>query len=173
MNDAPWRDIRPLTTTPAPVSVAVPGSKSCTHRTLIAAALSNGPCQVFNPLDSDDTRLTRQALEQMNRRALTKAMDDYAAKFGQNVLQLRLQRPFCVAEFLLYVIFRAFPDLRVFQHQDVCLDHFNRRCSHRRVYPSGQFPQLFTRGFQGVVVAANLVPDIALADAVFTYFQLV
>lgn len=65
MNDAPWRDIRPLTTAPAPVSVSVPGSKSGTHRMLIAAALSNGPCQVFNPLDSDDTRLTRQALEQM------------------------------------------------------------------------------------------------------------
>jgi 3-phosphoshikimate 1-carboxyvinyltransferase len=60
-----WRDIRPLHAAPQPVSVSVPGSKSCTHRVLIAAALSNGQCTVVNPLDSEDTRLTRQALSQM------------------------------------------------------------------------------------------------------------
>ena len=30
--------------------VSVPGSKSYTHRTLIAAALSDGSCMVSNPL---------------------------------------------------------------------------------------------------------------------------
>ncbi|MFH1982677.1 MAG: 3-phosphoshikimate 1-carboxyvinyltransferase [Pseudomonadota bacterium] len=65
MAETPWRNIRPLTRRPSPVSVSVPGSKSCTHRMLIAAALSNGACRVFNPLDSDDTQLTRQALGQM------------------------------------------------------------------------------------------------------------
>jgi 3-phosphoshikimate 1-carboxyvinyltransferase len=45
--------------------VSVPGSKSYTHRTLIAAALSDGPCTVRNPLRSQDTRLTLGALEKM------------------------------------------------------------------------------------------------------------
>ena len=45
--------------------VSVPGSKSYTHRTLIAAALSNGRCVVRNPLRSQDTLLTLAALEKM------------------------------------------------------------------------------------------------------------
>ncbi|MDY6906586.1 MAG: 3-phosphoshikimate 1-carboxyvinyltransferase [Thermodesulfobacteriota bacterium] len=45
--------------------VTVPGSKSYTHRSLIAAALSDGTCRLANCLDSEDTRLTRQALSQM------------------------------------------------------------------------------------------------------------
>ncbi len=45
--------------------VSVPGSKSYTHRTLIAAALSNGPCTVRRPLRSQDTLLTLAALEKM------------------------------------------------------------------------------------------------------------
>ena len=45
--------------------VSVPGSKSFTHRTLIAAALSNGLCTVHNPLRSQDTLLTLGALEKM------------------------------------------------------------------------------------------------------------
>jgi 3-phosphoshikimate 1-carboxyvinyltransferase len=45
--------------------VAVPGSKSYTHRTLIAAALSDGPTTVRNPLRSQDTLLTLAALEKM------------------------------------------------------------------------------------------------------------
>lgn len=47
------------------VTVQVPGSKSFTHRTLIAAALSDGVCNVHNPLRSQDTLLTLAALEQM------------------------------------------------------------------------------------------------------------
>lgn len=45
--------------------IQVPGSKSYTHRCLIAAALSDGPCTLVNALDSEDTRLTAQALHQM------------------------------------------------------------------------------------------------------------
>lgn len=50
------------------VDVRVPGSKSYTHRTLIAAALSEGICQVHNPLRSQDTLLTAAALRQMGIR---------------------------------------------------------------------------------------------------------
>ncbi len=46
-------------------AVTVPGSKSYTHRCLIAAALSNGICELENCLDSEDTRLTRVSLEKM------------------------------------------------------------------------------------------------------------
>lgn len=45
--------------------VRVPGSKSDTHRTYIAAALSDGLCTIRNPLHSQDTRLTLAALKQM------------------------------------------------------------------------------------------------------------
>ena len=45
--------------------IRVPGSKSYTHRWVIAAALSNGPCRIANPLRSQDTRLTMQALQQL------------------------------------------------------------------------------------------------------------
>jgi len=47
------------------VEVAVPGSKSYTHRTLIAAALSDGICVIKNGLKSEDTLLTMNALTQM------------------------------------------------------------------------------------------------------------
>lgn len=49
----------------AHVTIQVPGSKSYTHRTLIAAALSDGLCRVLQPLRSQDTLLTLAALEQM------------------------------------------------------------------------------------------------------------
>jgi len=45
--------------------VRVPGSKSLTHRALIAAALGEGSCVIENPLFSDDTLLTAHALEQL------------------------------------------------------------------------------------------------------------
>jgi 3-phosphoshikimate 1-carboxyvinyltransferase len=45
--------------------VRVPGSKSYTHRALIAAALSDGDCTITNALRSEDTTLTMQALEQL------------------------------------------------------------------------------------------------------------
>ncbi len=46
-------------------AVTVPGSKSYTHRLLIAAALSEGTCVLYNMLRSEDTLLTLGALKQM------------------------------------------------------------------------------------------------------------
>ncbi len=46
------------------VEIRVPGSKSYTHRALIAAALADGPCNLSGALESADTLLTRQALVQ-------------------------------------------------------------------------------------------------------------
>lgn len=54
------REIKQLPPTRA--VVAVPGSKSITHRVLIAAALSDGRCVIENALDSEDTHLTRETL---------------------------------------------------------------------------------------------------------------
>lgn len=45
--------------------VQVPGSKSYTHRYLIAAALSDGRCTLYNVLRSEDTLLTLDALSRM------------------------------------------------------------------------------------------------------------
>ena len=47
------------------VAVSVPGSKSYTHRSFIAAALSDGPCRITNALRSDDTDLTVGCLRQL------------------------------------------------------------------------------------------------------------
>jgi len=46
-------------------AVSVPGSKSYTHRVLIAAALADGKSRVVNALQSEDTELTMGALGQM------------------------------------------------------------------------------------------------------------
>jgi 3-phosphoshikimate 1-carboxyvinyltransferase len=48
--------------------VSVPGSKSFTHRILIASALSDGMCRIENALLSEDTVLTMKALRQMGVR---------------------------------------------------------------------------------------------------------
>ena len=45
--------------------VEVPGSKSYTHRIIIAAALSDGICELSHTLKSEDTLLTRKGLSQM------------------------------------------------------------------------------------------------------------
>ncbi|MFP4533732.1 MAG: 3-phosphoshikimate 1-carboxyvinyltransferase [Desulfobacterales bacterium] len=42
--------------------ISLPGSKSYTHRMLIAAAFSEDWCRIHNPLESEDTNYTRQAL---------------------------------------------------------------------------------------------------------------
>jgi 3-phosphoshikimate 1-carboxyvinyltransferase len=57
------REIKLLAPTRA--VVAVPGSKSITHRVLIAAALSDGRCVIENALESEDTALTRAALQRL------------------------------------------------------------------------------------------------------------
>ena len=48
--------------------IQVPGSKSYTHRMLIAGALSDGVCVIKNALVSEDTLLTMAALKQMGIR---------------------------------------------------------------------------------------------------------
>lgn len=55
-------EIKSLAETNAVISV--PGSKSYTHRMLIAAALADGRCDIRNWLDSEDTNLTLAALQQ-------------------------------------------------------------------------------------------------------------
>ncbi|WP_027359895.1 3-phosphoshikimate 1-carboxyvinyltransferase [Desulforegula conservatrix] len=45
--------------------IEVPGSKSYSHRILIAAALAGGSCRITNLLRSEDVDLTAKALEQM------------------------------------------------------------------------------------------------------------
>ncbi len=55
--------------------IEVPGSKSYTHRILIAAALSDGACNITNCLKSEDTLLTQSALKQLGAR-----IDEYKDK---------------------------------------------------------------------------------------------
>jgi len=56
-------EIKPTTITKN--EVTVPGSKSYTHRILVAAALSDGTCELTNMLNSEDTQLTRNGLKNM------------------------------------------------------------------------------------------------------------
>lgn len=53
---------------PGPIAdtrVSLPGSKSYTHRMLIAAALSDGWCRIENALESEDIGCTADALKEM------------------------------------------------------------------------------------------------------------
>ena len=47
------------------VTLEVPGSKSLTQRALIAASLAEGTSQLIGPLESEDTKYSSAALEQM------------------------------------------------------------------------------------------------------------
>jgi 3-phosphoshikimate 1-carboxyvinyltransferase len=55
--------------------ISLPGSKSYTHRMLIAAALSTDWCRIHNPLESEDTGYTLQALMKLGVTA--EKSDDY------------------------------------------------------------------------------------------------
>lgn len=46
-------------------TITLPGSKSFTHRALIAASLAEGESLLFNPLKAEDTQLTAQALREL------------------------------------------------------------------------------------------------------------
>ncbi len=61
--------------------VSVPGSKSYTHRLLIAAALSDGPCTIINALKSEDTLFTLDALKKMGV-TIHKKSSNETAVFG-------------------------------------------------------------------------------------------
>jgi 3-phosphoshikimate 1-carboxyvinyltransferase len=54
-------EITPLVR-PPDVTIRVPGSKSVTNRTLIVAALANGPSRIMNPLFADDSYWLMDAL---------------------------------------------------------------------------------------------------------------
>ena len=62
--------------------VMVPGSKSYTHRILIASALSDGICTIHNGLKSEDTILTLKALRQLGVRI--DLNDDRFVVYGTN-----------------------------------------------------------------------------------------
>ncbi len=57
------KEITPLSKIVA--TIEVPGSKSITQRALIAAALADGESILLGPLESEDTRYTAAALQQM------------------------------------------------------------------------------------------------------------
>ena len=67
--------------------VTVPGSKSYTHRILIASALSDGECRILNPLLSEDTRLTMQALRQMGIHVDDKSKDQIIVSGNSGMLK--------------------------------------------------------------------------------------
>lgn len=64
------------------VEITVPGSKSYTHRILIAAALSDGVCTIENCLKSEDTLFTMSALRQFGVRI--DDCDDRIVVYGTN-----------------------------------------------------------------------------------------
>ena len=83
------REVQPLKNDHA--EVTVPGSKSYTHRLLIVAALSNGKCTIKNPLHSEDTLCTMNALRQLG--VSIDIQDDYCTIFGRNGVLGATQEP--------------------------------------------------------------------------------
>jgi len=65
--------------------VSAPPSKAYTHRTLIAASLSNGTSKIFNPLISNDTQATLEAVKALG--AETELHENYWIIHGQETLQ--------------------------------------------------------------------------------------
>ena len=72
--------------------VAVPGSKSYTHRILIASALSDGMCRIENALISEDTLLTMDALRQMGIQIDEKPGNQFLISGGSGSLVPKLDR---------------------------------------------------------------------------------
>ena len=65
--------------------VSAPPSKAYTHRMLIAASLSNGTSKIFNPLISDDTQATLEAVKSLG--AETELHENYWTIHGQETLK--------------------------------------------------------------------------------------
>ncbi len=65
--------------------VSAPPSKAYTHRMLIAASLSNGTSKIFNPLLSDDTQATLEAVKALG--AETELHENYWTIHGQETLK--------------------------------------------------------------------------------------
>jgi 3-phosphoshikimate 1-carboxyvinyltransferase len=65
--------------------VSAPPSKAYTHRMLIAASLSNGTSKIFNPLVSDDTQATLEAVKAFG--AETEIHENHWTIHGQETLK--------------------------------------------------------------------------------------
>jgi len=65
--------------------VSAPPSKAYTHRMLIAASLSNGTSKIFNPLISDDTQATLEAVKALG--VETELHEKYWTIHGQETLK--------------------------------------------------------------------------------------
>jgi len=65
--------------------VSAPPSKAYTHRMLIAASLSNGTSKIFNPLISDDTQATLEAVKALG--ATTKLHENCWTIHGQESIK--------------------------------------------------------------------------------------
>jgi 3-phosphoshikimate 1-carboxyvinyltransferase len=72
--------------------VNVPGSKSYSHRFLIASALSDGICTIKNCLKSEDTAFTIEALRQMGVQILEDVNDEIVVH-GTNGLLKACKKP--------------------------------------------------------------------------------
>ena len=83
------REVIPLKNSHA--VVAVPGSKSYTHRMLIAAALSTGKSTIENPLLSDDTKCTMNALKQFG--VQMEMQGAHCTIYGKNGVLGETQKP--------------------------------------------------------------------------------
>ena len=66
-------------------AVSAPPSKAYTHRMLIAALLSNGASKIFNPLVSDDTQATLEAVKALG--AETELQENFWTIHGQESLK--------------------------------------------------------------------------------------
>ena len=109
-------EIKPINT--VNTAVSVPGSKSYTHRILIAAALSDGECIIRNRLKSEDTNLTAEALTHFGIQIkedndftrvqgnsgvlMPPASDVYLSNSGTSMRLLTGVAALCKAECLLY-----------------------------------------------------------------------
>ena len=71
----------------SPCEVNVPGSKSYSHRFLIASALSDGICTIKNCLKSEDTAFTIEALRQMGVRILEDINDEIVVHGTKGILK--------------------------------------------------------------------------------------
>jgi 3-phosphoshikimate 1-carboxyvinyltransferase len=65
--------------------VSAPPSKAYTHRMLIAASLSNGDSKIFNPLVSDDTQASLEAVKAFG--AKTELHENYWTVLGKETLK--------------------------------------------------------------------------------------
>ena len=73
------------------VQITVPGSKSYTHRMLIATALSTGQCSLENCLISEDTQFTQTALSQLGADLRTES--DHVYIYGRDGKWLPCEEP--------------------------------------------------------------------------------